>query len=291
MVVRWQTFEQYHNKKDIGSTRIRVHNLNKFWPESGLYRYGEKADVMIFQKVYCTYDYKLPAHYPGVRILDTCDPDWLQTPDIYIKETLDNVHAAVVPTESMRDYLQGMTDTPVRIIKDRFVIEDFPKPKVHNGELKTAVWFGYAHNAELLQSAIPSLEKRGISLIVIANDDPMLYRYANDSVAYQEKYQYIKFNQDTLYTDIQKADICIMPKGYRHEDRWKSENKTVIAQLCGLPVCQTAEQIDKLIQAEDRQKHIDPIYDIVKVEYDCRKSVQEYKDLIDEINRTISRQD
>lgn len=283
MVVRWQTFEQYHNKKNIGSTNIRVHNLIKYWPETALYKYGEKADVMIFQKVYCTYDYKLPKHYPGIRILDTCDPDWQQTPDIHIAETVRNVDATVVPTKNLQKYLQQMTDKPVVVIKDRFDLSEFPAKKVHKGKLKTAVWFGYSHNAELLRYAIGSLEKRGIKLIVVSNEDPMAYRWCDDSVAYEANYQFIKYDQATIYDTLQLADVCVLPKGYRPEDKFKSENKTVIAQLCGLPVVTDADELDKMMTAEARNNHINAIYDTLRAEYDCKKSVQEYQELIKEI--------
>lgn len=277
MVVRFQTFEQIHNKNNVGSTKIRVHNLIKYWDEAGLYKYGEKTDVMIFQKVYCTYDYKFHKHVRGIKILDTCDPDWTQTPDIYIKETLDAVDATVVPTESMQKLLQQMTNKPVVIIKDRFDMSEFPKPKVHKGKTSTVVWFGYSHNAELLRFAIPSLEKRNLKLIVISNEDPMAYKWANNPETYLPFYQFIKYKQEDIYKDLQKADVCLLPKGYRPEDAFKSENKQVIAKLCGLPVATDSEELDSLMEAEAR---IVTDYAILKEEYDCKKSIQEYKELI-----------
>lgn len=285
MTVRFQTFEQYHNKRGVGSTRIRVHNLINKWPEAGLYQYGEKADVMVFQKVYCTYDYKFPAHYPGIKILDTCDVDWHSTPDIYIKETLDAMDAVVVTTTNLQALLQQMTDTPVRIIKDRFIISNFPKRKVHRGTAKRCVWFGYVHNAELLKFAIASLEKRGMHLTVVSNEDPSAWRWAEDPDKFQRSYSYVKYNQDTVYQELQKADIAILPKGYRPEDRYKSENRTVIAQLCGLPVAQDADDLDRLASADGRNQALDTIYDNLRIDYDVSKSVSDYKELIDEINR------
>ena len=286
MVVKFQTFEQYHNKKGVGSTRLRVHNLLKHWPEADLYKYGQKADVMIFQKVYCTYDYKLPAHYPGITILDTCDPDWLQTPDIYVRETVNAVDAVVVTTENMRAFLQQMTDKPVRIIKDRFEMSEFPERKIHKGKAKKAVWFGYSHNAELLKFTIQSLEKRGIELLIISNEDPMAYRWAKNPEEYMKKCQFKKYQQETVYELLQRADVCVLPNGYRPEDKFKSDNKTIIAQLCGLPVVTNSEELKKMFDPDERNKYIDNVYDIIKEEYDVRKSVTEYKELIDEIIRT-----
>lgn len=283
LIVRYQTFEQFHNKTGVGSTRIRVHNLIKNWDEAELYKYGEKADVMIFQKVYSTYDYTLPSTYPGIKILDTCDPDWTHSPDIYIARTCKAMDAVVVPTESMRKFLQQLTDKPVKVIKDRFDLSEFPSPKIHRGRTKTVVWFGYAHNSELLKFAVPSLEKRGMNLMIVSNEDPMAYRWATKPEEYIKKYKFIKYRHETIYKELQKADVCMMPKGYRPQDRFKSENKTVIAELCGIPVISNSDELDGMIDSEARNLHIESVYDNLKEEYDCKKSVQEYKGLVDEI--------
>lgn len=288
MVVAWQNFEMFHNRRNVGSTRIRVHNLIKYWPEAKLYEYGDKADVLIFQKVYCTYDYKLPKHYPGITILDACDIEWHNTPDIYIKETLDAVDAVVVPTDNFRKLLQQMTDTPVRIIKDRFDMSEFPRPKQHDGQLKRAVWFGYAHNAELLRFAIPSLEKRGIELLVVSNEDPTAYKWADDPEAYAPLYNYVHYDQATAYINIQLGDVCLLPKGYRPEDRYKSENKAVIAQLLGLPVVSDAEELDAMADSQARNEAIEKVYESLRNEYNCERSVSEYCELIAEIERNLS---
>lgn len=283
--VRFFTFEAYHGKNGVGSTRLRAHNLIKNWPEADLYKYGENPDVMIYQKVYTTFDYKFQQHFKGLQILDICDPDWTQSPDIFIKETMDRMDAVVTPTVAMQEYLQQMTDTPIKVIKDRFDLTEFPKPKIHQGKAKTVVWFGYAHNAESIRFAIPSLESRGLNLIIVSDNDPHCYRWANSSKDYEEKYTYVKYTHPHVYKDIQQADLCIMMGGYRPLDIFKSENKTVISQLLGVPVVNDAEQLDGLMEAESRNKHIEAIYDKLKQEYDVNKSVSEYKELIKEIRQ------
>lgn len=289
MMIRWQTFEQYHNRHGVGSTRLRVHNLMKYWDGSGLYKYGEKPDVFIFQKVYCTYDYKFPKHYKaGIKILDVCDTDWVQTVDLYIKETLDAMDGIVVPTKNMQKLLQTMTDKPVKIIKDRFDLSEFPKPKVHSGELQSVVWFGYSHNAELLRFAVPSLEIRNIRLTVISNEDPAAYRWATKPDEYVKNYTYIKYNQEALYEQLQGHDACALPKGYRPEDKYKSENKTVIAQLCGLPVVTDAEGLEAMQTSEARNESIKTIYDTIRQEYDVLRSIEEYKEFIEELRGKTS---
>lgn len=282
------TAELFNGKPHIGSTKLRAHNLIKYWDEASLYKYGAKANVMIYQKVYTTFDFKYQEHFKGIQILDICDPDWKDTPDIYITHTMNLMDAVVVPTETMCKYLQQMTKTPVHVIKDRFDISEFPTPKVHSGTLKTAVWFGYSHNADNLKFAIPSLEKRGIKLIVISNEDPHAYRWALDQNEYHDKqYTFVKYNLDTVYSEIQKADVAVFPEGHRPFDRFKSENKTIISQLCGMPVVKNADELEAMMKPEARNEHIASVYGIVKEEYDCRKSVQEYKSLISQIQGEI----
>lgn len=290
--VKFFTFEKYHGKRDIGSTRIRVHNLIKYWDEAELYQYGDKADVLIFQKVYANIDYKLPLTYPAIKILDICDPDFKDSPDIFIKETLDAMDAVTVPTESFKTFLEQMTDTPIYVVKDRFDLEEFPKPKVHTGKAKTIVWFGYSHNSMGIKLAMPSIERRKLKLHVVSDSDFMPYKMCIDSKGYQkDMYSFTKYTHPEAYKEIQKGDICVLPPTNRPFDIFKSENKRVISELLGVPVATNAEELDKLIEAEDRQKHINAIYDKIREDYDCRQSVKEYKDIIENIieNREISR--
>lgn len=281
--VRFFLFEKYHNKRNIGSSRIRAHNLIKYWPGAALYKYGENPDAMIYQKVYTTLDYKFQQSFGNIQILDICDPDFKDTPDVFIKETMDAMDAVVVPTESFREFLQQMTDTPVRVIKDRFDLEEFPKRKIHQGDAKTCVWFGYAHNAMTLKGAILSLEKRGINIVCVSNEDPMPFRWASKPDEYEKKCKWIKYTHPSAYEAIQLGDIAILPKPCRPFDRFKSENKAVIAQLLGIPVAENADELDALLEADARNKAIDSVYDKLKEQYDCKLSVKEYKELIKEI--------
>lgn len=274
------TFEQFHAKSNTGSTKIRVHNLLKHWPEAGLYKFGQKPDVLVFQKVYANKDYKFPITFPGIKILDICDPDWFD--NVPIKETIDAMDAVVVPTEPLKEFLSQLTDKPIRVIKDRFDMDDFPPKKIHKGTAKTVVWFGYSHNVQALKLAVQSFERRGLNLKVVADSDPIASRWAFNPNEYSKKYQFVKYDENA-YKEIQKADICVLPKMNRPQDRFKSENKTVIAQLLGLPVAVDADELDKLMDASSRNLAVNTVYDKLKLDYDCRLSVKEYKELINEL--------
>jgi len=282
--IRFFTMEQFHAKRGIGSTRIRVHNLIKYWPEAELYQYGEKPDVMIYQKVYATYDYTLPLRFPAIRILDVCDPDFKDTPDIHFVDTLNAMDAIVVPTETYKTFISRMTDTPVYVIKDRFDLSEFPQPKVHTGDAKTVSWFGYSHNAGTLKLAMPSIERRNLDLLVVSDSDPQPYKMCIDAAGYlANNYTYKKFIHPLEYKQLQQSDICVLPPGNRPMDVFKSENKTIIANLLGLPVATTADELDALLDPKARQDWLDNNYANIKAEYDCVQSVKEYKELINDI--------
>jgi len=283
--VAFQTFEAFHGKKNIGSTNIRVHQLIKHWQEAELYKYGSNPDVMIFQKVYWLPDYRFIEHFKGIKILDICDPDWLD--NVHVKRTVDNCHAVVVPTKAMQEFMQQLTDKPVKIIKDRFDLEPIPKPIEHKSKKQlTAVWFGYHHNADVLRyGAVKALEDMGIRLVIISDDDPAAWRWAS-SEEYKSKYKFLKYGEDTIYERLQQFDIAILPADGSSRGRFKSENKTVKAQLAGLPVARTIDELELLVDNNKRNDIASKAYKKAIKEYDVKLSVKEYKDLIDELKST-----
>lgn len=280
-MVRIFTFSQFHNKHPVtGSTQIRVNQLIKYWPEADLYKYGENPDVLIFQKVYVAPDYRFPLHFKGQKILDICDPDWYNG-KTNVVETINAMDAVTCPTEHMANFLRQLTDKPVRVLKDRFDLEVVPEPKVHHGDAKTVVWFGYRHNIETLKPAMYLIDELNLSLLVISDDDPLAYQWSNKDL--KDRYKYIKYNENTIYSDLQKADFAIFPRGLRPEDAFKSENKTVKAILAGLPVANDSDSVKQFLKESERQAWIDEQRPRYIKEYDVRKSVNEMKELIEEI--------
>lgn len=283
-MVNFLTFEQLHGKNNTGSTNIRVHQLIKYWPEAELYKFGAKPDVLVFQKVYWGVDYYFPDTYKGgLKILDICDPDWLD--GAYVKRTVEAVDAVVVPSQGLYDFMSQLTDKPVRLIPDRFDVELIPKPKKHTGKAKRVVWFGYMHNAEVLEGAIQALERLGLGLTIIADDDPIMYRFALNGEKYRKSYKFKNYSEETIYKDLQEADICLLPKGYRPKDIFKSNNKTAKAMLAGLPVATNIDELEALIDGKERQKQSVYNYKEAKRDYDVKLSIKEYQQLIKELNK------
>jgi hypothetical protein len=288
MNVRFFTFSQFHNKiPPTGSTHIRVTQLFKYWPDAKLYTYGEKPDVLIFQKVYVAQDYQFPKHFPGLKILDICDPDWLDG-ITGIKETVDAMDAITTSSPKLAEFMRQLTDKPVVHIPDRFDISAVPKPKRHMAEAKTVVWFGFRHNADSLRYALPLINEMGLDLVVISNDDPMAWQWLPEVIGEEfrrTKYKFIRYREETIYQDLQRADFAILPNGVRPIDPFKSNNRTVKAILAGLPVAHDADQLRSFMVAGVRRDYMQAHYSDTIKEYDVKKSVEDYKALIERIKR------
>lgn len=269
----------FHGKNEpVGSDFIRVHQLIKYWPEAELYKYGENPEVLIFTKVFASPDYQFQKHFKGIKILDICDPMWFEGANIV--ETCQAMDAITCSTENLAEFV-GQFHNNVYFVADRFDPEALPKPKVHIGKAKTVVWFGYSHNSELLKPAIPIIEELKLNLLIIANDDPILNRWGLRDK--QEYYTYKKYNEATFYQDIQQADFAILPEGFRPEDPFKSNNKTTKAQLAGLPVAKTPEEVREFMEAKNRRKWFDNNHDTIAKEYDVHLSIEQYKEIIKDI--------
>lgn len=273
--VRFFDFSRFHGKDAQGSTYIRVNQLIKYWPEADHYKYGENPDVLIFQKVYTSPDYQFPHHFKGKKILDICDPDWFDGAPIV--DTCNAMDAVVTPTEKLAEFISQFHPN-VHVIPDRFDLELVGEPKKQQGIARKVVWFGYSHNSELMRYAIKALDEFGLDLLVISNDDPFLHQWSRRN--YKDFYEFRKYREDTIYDDLKEADFAILPDGLRPVDPFKSNNKTIKANLAGLPVAKNLEDIEKYMGGWERQLFQDNELPKIRQEYDVKKSVEQYKELI-----------
>ena len=77
-MIGWVLFGNFHQKKDIGSSRIRGKWVIEHMDAEEFVQ-GKKYDTIIFQK---TYWKEMARVFKGVKILDICDPDWLDGAEI-----------------------------------------------------------------------------------------------------------------------------------------------------------------------------------------------------------------
>ncbi|MHA1329543.1 MAG: hypothetical protein ACTSR2_00565 [Candidatus Hodarchaeales archaeon] len=262
-------FEQWHGRENVGSSRIRGHWLIKYWPEAEVFQQGGKYDVVIFQKCYWP---EYVRAFNGIKIFDLCDPDWLDT--LPIKEVIDYCDAVTTSTEALRDEVQKFTDKPVIFIPDRQDLEFHNKQKVHKGRAKKVCWYGYSHNAKVLDKAIWSIKSFGLELVVISNLRPF----------YQKADKNIKWELETINDEILKCDFVVMPPDTRPRGRFKSNNKITKAWALGMPVATNIEELKRFLDPEERKKEAKKRLKEVKEKYDVRLSVKEFKDLINQIS-------
>lgn len=134
--VRFFPYSLFHGKpQPVGSDFIRAYQLIKHWPEAEIYKYGENPDVLIFNKIFCSPDYKFPAHFENIKILDICDPMWLDNYDVV--ETCNAMDAVTCPTENLAKFIRQFRDN-VHVVKDRFDLDAIPKPKKHKDKIGRA---------------------------------------------------------------------------------------------------------------------------------------------------------
>ena len=202
-----------------------------------------------------------------------CDPDWLDKQAIV--ETIQHVDAVTCSSEVLTEFVQQLTDKPVVFVPDRFDLEYIPEmPKTHKGKAKKIIWFGYKQNAELLLGAVDYLKRNKYELTIMANEDPFIKDI---------EYEFVKYDEANFYNILQQHDICLLPKGIRPVDRFKSDNKTQKARLAGIPVATTADELEACIDADKRNEIAKLWYNKAKSQADCRQSVAQMQELIKEL--------
>lgn len=274
------TFEQFHGKKDVGSSRIRGHWIVKYWKQAGadmgdaeVYRYGAHYDVLIFQKAYWP---EMAAAFKGVKILDICDPDWFHWGAKFM-ETLQHVDAVTCSSMELTKVIAHMTDKPVYFIPDRVDLSILPPPKEHYGPTKNAVWFGYKQNFPILHSAVQALARRGMSLTVVSDDVYV------PPIGLKIELQNFPWNQSSYLNDILSGDVVLNPTSKTGKWKYKSDNKTSLAKALGMPVVKTDEELALMMTEEDRRKAAEEGLKEAKESLDVKLSVCDYKDVIQEI--------
>lgn len=273
------TWEKMDNRKfnSVGSSRIRMRWLIPFWDRAEEYGIGKKYDVMIFQKVYWG---KMMDAFEGVKILDLCDPDWLENKPVF--EFIDKVDAVTTSTQALADYILKLRPNAlVRCIPDRVLMEEAKPIKEDYGDkLKTVVWFGYAHNFHYVHPCLDELIKNELELVVVSESEvniPLTYRN-------QLKVTNVPFNYKEVNKEMIKYDAVLLPIPEGDErGKFKSNNKTLQAWALGMPVISKWQDIEAFQTAEARKAEGQKRRKEIEEQWKVELSVKEYEDLIEEI--------
>ncbi len=279
MRIGFITFEQFHGRQNIGSTRIRVKNLCKYWEEAEISNMAGKYDVIVYQKVYWI---EHAEKFKGIKILDLCDPDWLHWGN-RVKQMIDLCDAVTTSTLELAKAVVQFTDKPVWYIPDRLDPVMFEgRKKKHKGRAKSVAWYGYSENFPVLNPAIPGLIKQGIEQLIVIASRRSPYKVPKQ---YEGKIEVVNYpwTEETANGDIMKADIVINPRSNKARWKFKSNNKTINAWALGMPVAHNEDELKYLLNPDNRQKEADSRMAILKEKYNILDSVKEYKNLIAEL--------
>ncbi len=279
-IVSW---EKYHWRPfgSIGSSMIRARWLAEKWDEANEWKHGDKFDAIILQKVYWL---DMVKDFQGIKILDMCDPDWMKSEETGCKlvEISQYIDAITCSTDELTNVIKKIiTHIPVVTIPDRLNLDYFTIKKKHTERAKSVVWFGYYHKArEVLNQVMMSLKKRNLSLYVVSNST---FEPDND---YGVEVSNIMWTPNNAFMDIQSGDFVINPSSPFKELRFKSNNKTLISWALGMPVVNTAEDMDRFLDPVERQKEADLRQKEINEKWDIKFSIEQYKQLCQDIQTT-----
>ncbi len=263
------TMEYYDHRRNgsVGSSRIRGEWIAKYWDQCEMYSTGKEYEGLIFQKAYWE---EMVKNFNGKKFFDICDPDWLDNRPVV--EMIRNCNGVVTSTQALADQIKkfDIGNIPVICIPDRVDLEwSRPVREKHKGCAKSCVYFGYSGNAKVvLEPAIESLKRRGLSLTVIS-DQPF---YAND--------EFVRYDQETVNEEIIKHDIVLLPNAPSNNYRFqfKSNNKTIQSWALGMPVATNGTELDRFLNGKEREKERVKRLKEVKEKWDVKISVKEWQD-------------
>ncbi len=272
--------EQFTNapKNTTGSTRIRCTWPLRYWPEAEEFKIGVKYDAVIFQKAYFTDYLKV---YDGIKILDLCDPDWMEGKPVV--ECAAMCDAVTVSSKGLYDYLSDILTVPVYLVPDTVDLAEHYQKKTHEGRARKVVWFGYHHNQQVIDQTLPALKRLGLGITVIS--DLPYYPYAAiegvDKKWIDANIKNVLFDPDTINDElVAGGDFVLNNRPEVGKFVYKSDNKTLIAWALGMPVAKTVEDCERFMDEDERRKEAAFAAEEIK-SWASERTVREYKDVIE----------
>lgn len=266
-------------KNAVGSSRIRgrwvIEKWNELYPNEEVeeYKIGRQYDVLIFQKVY--WDLMLN-EFKGKKIIDLCDPDWLEGKDIM--KYVNKCDLCTTSTEPLAQFVRKFVKNKVTCIPDRIKLEEHKARGKHEGEAKVIGWFGYAHNQYYLTQTLEVLAEKRLRLKVISNQP-----YTPPSTLRLIEIENIHYSYPSIHDHLSRCDLFLSPERLDEKGIYKSNNKELTAKALGVPVVASADDLDRLMNPDERNKQVELDKQEILDKYDIRYSVEELRTLVNEI--------
>lgn len=277
--------EQYTNaqKNSVGSSRIRCSWVCRNWPEAEEFKIARKYDAIIFQKAYFLEYLKV---YDGIKILDICDPDWMEGKQVV--EAAELCDAVTVSSKGLFDYLRLVLNKPVYYVPDTVDMSLHTQKKVHEGYARNVVWFGYHQNHSVLDQTLSALKRLGLGLTVISD---AVY-YPSQGITGVDKQwinthvKNVKFDPETINDEIVAGgDIVLNNRPENGKFKFKSDNKTIIAWALGMPVAKTSDDLERFMTQAAREDEVKRCLQEVEKEWTSARTVREYTNVIEDCRK------
>ncbi|MCK5492517.1 MAG: hypothetical protein KAJ14_05340, partial [Candidatus Omnitrophica bacterium] len=85
--------------------------------------------------------------------------------------------------------------------------------------------------------------------------------------------------------EILKADFALLPEDTRPRGRFKSKNKPYTAWSLGMPVATNPQEVKRFLDPKEREKEAQFRLAEIREKFDVKKSVEEFKQLIEQIKK------
>lgn len=222
--------------------RLRAYWPARFIPGAAVCTWAESpppARAYVFQKLVDLPLLRRLSAGGAACFWDVCDPAWWFNPKD-VDEIVPHLTAAVASNEGLAEDLYNWAGgrLPVRIIPDRLLLEHYNRQAEHGDRRPVRlIWFGSAQNRMALYAAHANLQRltaEGYDIALTICDNAPNAPFADIEGVYPV--YYTRWQLETEAATLAAHDVALLPPYPGPWGRVKSNNKTLSAWACGLPV-------------------------------------------------------
>lgn len=273
------------------SSRMRSYWPADLWDEADAMQFDPDGtipgnyDVYVWMKTGHLEAMTWLREHGRLNIVEVCDPNWWFEPE-FTRELFNRADALVGATEAaLADALAWYDrDIPHWFIPDRLNLDHFPRQRVHQDvDPVRFVWYGIAFNRPSLFAALAPLDRlaaNGVHLeLTIYDDQPKQHWALTEKFAIYHGLWQLELENEV----IASHDVAVLPPYPGPWGALKSNNKTLTAWACGLPVTDAADyaELERLATDTDyRAAMAFEGYSLLLDQYQIRHTVEDWQQVI-----------